>query len=55
MMIYWERFHNDTASCWLPRFDGGSEAVTFACGIHLEHGGHLIALEDSGVIQLEEC
>ena len=55
IVIYWERFHNDTASCWLPRYDGGSEAITFACGIHLEHGGHLIALEDSGVIQLEEC
>ena len=54
-MIFWERFHNYTPSYWLPRFDGAGGVVTFACGIHLEHGGHLIALEDSGVIQLEEC
>lgn len=54
-MIYWERFHNDTASCWLPRFGGGASAMAFNCGIHLEHGGHLIALEDGGVIALEEC
>ena len=53
-MIFWERFHNYTPSCWLPRFDGGASAIAFNCGIELEDGG-LIALEDSGVIQLEEC
>jgi len=54
-VIYWERYHNDTASYWLPRFDGAGESVTFACGILLETGADLIALEDTGHIELEEC
>ena len=53
-MITWERYHNDTAYCWLPRPDAGGGG--FNCGIELEDSSGLIELEDgSGFIELEEC
>ena len=55
-MLAWERYHNDTAYCWLPRPDaGGGGGAAFNCGIELEDGSGLIELEDGGFIELDDC
>lgn len=54
-MLAWDRYHNETAYCWLPRPDSAGGGG-FNCGIELEDGGGLIELEDGGgFIELEEC